>query len=104
LRRMSARALSSPPNLCVSYSRYSRSSAMTNANGFYDSTQQPPEPTPEEAEALAARQAKRAERAAQAARELERVFRVLEKLGGYTKDNCSEKEWANVQQRQQGSL
>src|SRR5262245_9463433 len=99
LRRKSARALSSPPNLCVSYSPNSRSRAMTNAKRFYDSTQQLPEPTPEEAQALAAREVKRAERAAQAAHELAKLRRLLEHYARYREDNCSKHEWENVQQK-----
>jgi hypothetical protein len=72
---------------------------MTNANGFYESTQQPPELTPEETQAIAAREAKRAERVAQAAHELEKLRRLLELYARFRKDNCSKQEWENVQQK-----
>jgi hypothetical protein len=65
---------------------------MTNTNGFYDSTQQPPQPTPEEVEANAAREAKCAEVAAQAAHELAKLRRLLEHYARYREDNCSKQE------------
>jgi Protein of unknown function (DUF3631) len=71
---------------------------MTNTNGFYDSTEQPPEQTPEEVEANA-REAKSAERAAQAAHELAKLRRLLEHYARYREDNCSKQEWENVQQK-----
>jgi hypothetical protein len=58
-----------------------------------------PEETPEEAEARAAKDAKRAKRLEQIAEELGLVYRRLEQLARYTKDNCSAAEWEQVQAR-----